>query len=478
CPLLYLRIMALPMNRFLAGYEHREIVRNYVALVAILITFATGGASIAQNTVSLRISEARTLAARAANEGQYELARGIAAGLLQRDPQDFAALMALTAAEIGLGNWDAAVAAGRRAFRATSVNIQRVSAARLVASAHFRARQHTRAEWWLRRALNLAPDQAAQSALRQDFAKVRQSNPLAVRLSFSTAPNNNVNNGSSSDTINIFGLPFVLSPDARALSGIEVSAGVDLKYRLAQGQDRATDIGLKLFGRTFKLSNAAQAAAPDVSGSDFSFAVAEAFLMQTRRFANTSGPTTFILTLGKNWFGTAPYSRYGRLTAAQTLQLTKATGLIVSGGYERQISISSGGTPSNIFTLGTTVNHRLQNRDALSLSLRLQETTSPDADLENTSVKAGARYGFGTLVLGTSVSLSMALEKRDYDVSVFDLSGRHDLTLSAGAAVAFPGISYFGFSPSLSVEASRTQSNVNIFDRESVAVRIGIQSNF
>ena len=193
CSLLSLRKFVLPLHRCVAVFVDPGIVRNYVALIALLITFATGGASIAQNEVVLKISEARTLAARAANEGQYELARRIAVGLLQRDPQDFAALMALTASEIGLGNWDAAVAAGRRAFRATNANIQRLNAARLVASAHFRARQHTRAEWWLRRALNLAPDQAARSALRADFAKVRQSNPLAVRLSFSTAPNNNVN---------------------------------------------------------------------------------------------------------------------------------------------------------------------------------------------------------------------------------------------------------------------------------------------
>ena len=454
-------------------------VRRAAAFALVFLFTLTGlhNAAVAQ-TVTLGIPEDRVIAERATKAGQFELARSIALGLLQRDPQDFAALMTLTAAEIGLGNWDAAVAAGRRAFRATSVNIQRMNAARLVASAHFRAGRHTRAEWWLRRALNLAPDRASQTALRQDFAQVRKTNPLALRLSFSTAPNNNVNNGSSSDTITIFGLPFVLSPDARALSGIEVSAGVDLKYRLSQSQNRATDVGLKLFGRTFKLSNTAQAAAPDVSGSDFSFALAEAFLMQTRRFRNTSGPTTIIVTAGKNWFGAAPYTCYGRLTAAQNFQLAATTGLVIAGGYEYQILISGGGTPSNIFTLGTTVSHRLQNRDALSLSLRLQETTSPDANLEYTSVRAGARYGFGRPVLGTHISLSVSAEKRDYDVSVYDLAGRHDLTLSAGATMVFPGISYFGFSPSLSAEASRTQSNVSLFDRDSVAVRLGVQSNF
>ena len=114
------------------------------------------------------------MAERAALSGRFAVARSLALGLLQRDPNEFAALMILTTAEIGLGNWDAAVNAGRRAFRATDLDMQRVNAARLVASAHFRAGQHTRAELWLGRALTLAPDAGASAALRQDFAKGRQ----------------------------------------------------------------------------------------------------------------------------------------------------------------------------------------------------------------------------------------------------------------------------------------------------------------
>jgi len=110
--------------------------------------------------------------------------------------------------------------------------------------------------------------------------------------------------------------------------------------------------------------------------------------------------------------------------------------------------------------------------------LRLQETSSPDANLENSSVRAGARYAFGRALLGANVSLSASVEKRGYEVSVYDLSGRHDLTVSNGVTLVFPGLSAFGFAPSLSVESSRTQSNVNLFDRASFAVRMGVQSNF
>lgn len=356
-------------------------------------------------TVTLGIPEARAIAERAALSGQFAVARSLALGLLQRDPNEFAALMILTTAEIGLGNWDAAVNAGRRAFRATDLDMQRVNAARLVASAHFRAGQHTRAELWLGRALTLAPDAGARAALRQDFAKVRQSNPLSVRLSFSTAPNNNVNNGSSSDTVTVWfigvPLPFTVLAESRALSGFEASAGVDLSYRLAQSGDRATNIGVKFFGRTYELSKEAQAAAHSVTGSDFSFALVETFLTHSRRYPNTSGPTNYTLTVGQNWYGGEPYTKYGRITVAQNFRVSETTGVDLSGGYERQISIRGGGTPSDIHTLGTTYNYRLTNRDVIRLSLRVQETTSPSASLENTSLKAGFRYAFAHAVLGT-----------------------------------------------------------------------------
>ncbi|MFV2038099.1 MAG: surface lipoprotein assembly modifier, partial [Paracoccaceae bacterium] len=114
----------------------------------------------------------------------------------------------------------------------------------------------------------------------------------------------------------------------------------------------------------------------------------------------------------------------------------------------------------------------------LSVSLRAQRTRSPEASNKNDSLRLGLRYSIARPVLRTGLSLSMSLEKRDYEVSVYDPDGRQDLTLSAGVAMVFRDVSYFGFAPTLSIEASRTQSNVSLFDRENVALRLGIQSNF
>jgi len=392
--------------------------------------------------------------------------------------ENFASLLALATARISQGDWQAGARAARRAFAKAATPQQRVAAARLVASAHFRAGKFGLAEWWLRRAFNNAKDDQSVAVLRQEFAAVRQKDPWTTKLSFSVAPNDNVNNGSSSETILIWNLPFVLSADARALSGIETAASAELKYRLSENQRQATYLGLQLYGRTYQLSAAASKAAPSVKGSDYAFAMAELSLTHDRRFAALSGPTSFGLNTGQFWYGGKPYIRYTRATVAQSLQLTARTGASFQLGYEEQTSILSGGVPSYISTLGGGVTHQFGNNDTAGLSLRASRTISPDITAENIAKQLQLTYSFGKPVLWSKLSLSLAAEKRDYGFSIYDPTGRHDLSLTAGANLVFFKASYFGFSPTLSLEIGRTKSNVSLYNRNSTAIRLGIQSTF
>ncbi|MBV1904400.1 MAG: DUF560 domain-containing protein [Marinosulfonomonas sp.] len=379
--------------------------------------------------------------------------------------------------EISIGNFPAAVRSGRAAFALARNDNEQVGAARLVASAHFRAGHYSRAEWWLRRALHNADD-SALPILGQEFNAVRQKNPLRLRLNFSLAPSGNINNGSASQTVTIWDLPFVLNPDARALSGVEMALGVDAIYNIARGRDFATDLGVILFGRTYELSPSARKTAPGVSGSDYGFAAAEVSIRHTRRFSGTSGPSVFALHIGKNWYGGAPYTNYQRARFSQEFRPDNATAWQIFSSLEHQISIRDANTPSRIFALGTSFTRKLGNGDGLRVSLQAQQTTSGDPAKEYSALKSNLHYGFARPILGNGLSLSATLEARDYEYSVYDPSGRQDLSLSAGANMVFTNTSYFGFSPSLSIETSTTRSNIDLFDRRSVAVRMGVQSNF
>ena len=400
-----------------------------------------------------------------------------AAGRAADGPSPFTSALSQAAYEISIGNFAAAARSGRAAFALAENDNEQVSAARLIASAHFRAGHYSRAEWWLRRALHNADDSAVP-ILQQEFHAVRQKNPLTVRLNFSLAPSDNINNGSATETVNIWGLPFLLNPDARALSGLELALGVDATYRIAQADNFATNLGIILFGRAYELSPAAQKAAPDVSASDYSFGVVELSLNHARRFSGSSGPSVFALHLGQNWYGGAVYTRYQRVNVSQEFRPGPGIAWQVFSSFEHQVSPSDGNTPSRIFSLGGSVTSKLKNGDGIQASLQGQQTTSPDPAKEYNALRSGLRYGFAKPVLGSGLSLSATLEARDYAYSVYDPTGRQDLSLSAGATMVFPNVSYFGFSPSVSIETSATRSNVDLFDRHSLAVKMGIQSNF
>ncbi|MBV1867671.1 MAG: DUF560 domain-containing protein [Marinosulfonomonas sp.] len=389
----------------------------------------------------------------------------------------YSSALSQAAYAISISNFPAAVKSGRAAFALARNDNEKVSAARLVASAHFRAGHYSRAEWWLRRALHNADD-SARPILGQEFNAVRQKNPWNLRLNFSVAPNGNINNGSASETVTIWDLPFVLNPDARALSGVEFALGIDATYHIARGKDFATDLGIILFGRTYELSSSAGRSAPDVSGSDYGFAVAEVSIRHARQFSGNSGPSIFALNIGKNWYGGAAYTTYQRASVSQEFRPGNGLSWQVFSSLEHQKSIPDANTASWIFALGTALNRRLGNGDGLRISLQGQQTTSEDRNKEYTALKTGLRYGFGRPVLGNSLSLTATLEARDYEYSIYDPSGRQDISLSAGATMIFTNTSYFGFSPSLSIETGTTRSNVDLFDRRSLAVRMGLQSTF
>ena len=393
--------------------------------------------------------------------------------------QAYGQAMANAQAAMAAGAMDTAAAAGRAAFAAAPDTTGKITAARLIAAAHFRAKQYFRAEFWLRRAWQLAADNGpARQAVAADFAGLRAANPVSVQLSFSAAPNSNINNGSQSETITIWGLPFVLNPDARALAGYEVFLGAEIAYRLPTTGERQSQIGLRANARSYALSAAAAAAAPDVSGADYAFASAEAFFTHRWQAAGMPGPTNFNASLGKTWYGGAPYTRFARLSLGQEFPLGDATSGAVSLGLERQISDSAGGTASTIAQISLQSAQRLGNGDQLRLNLGFETTSSVDVFTRNRAARIGLGYALAQPIWNTNVSFDLGLERREWAVSVYDPSGRQDLSLSLGVNVAIPQATVYGFTPVIKAEARQSESNIDLFDRLSYGLRLGLETRF
>ena len=445
-------------------------------LTVVLLSLPAGPA--AAQTVTLSIDQAYVVAEQAVVAGDTPVATALARGLLQRDPQDFRALTLLTAALIGSGDWDEAARNGRLAYRAAAAGAQRMNAARLVATAHFRTGNLNRAQWWLRRAANDAetPQQAAQVA--RDFQNVKRRNPFSAALNFSLTPSSNINGGSSEKIFYLGDIPFVLSPDSLALSGFEISAGVDLSYRVSQGPRHLTQLDLRLFTRNYVLTKETRASVPDAKGSDYALTITELALNHRAQLFDGLGPSGISAMIGQNWYGGDPLWRYGRISLSQDFPLGPKATATIRGYFETEKALADSASDSRVYDLEASVGQRLANGDLLQLSLGSRRTDAKRDTSDNRAQRASLRYAFAKPVLNTRLSLDMGLSRKDYDTYSLSADGRHDSTVSLGATAVFPKISYFGFSPSLTVAASRTTSNISRFSSDSLSARLALQSNF
>ena len=212
--------------------------------------------------VNLTADQLRGFAAELVAEGDAPRALAVTEALLNRNPQDVGALILRAQAALALGESGLALDAASTAYDAAKDDGTRYIAARLAARAHAEQRQDTRAQIWLRRARQYAPDARSAEDVAEDYRFLRDRNPWSTQLRFGVSPTNNVNNGSSSETVLLFS-PFgvargTLNAEARALSGLAINAGATTSYRLAESRTAITFLDATADAVTYVLSETAE----------------------------------------------------------------------------------------------------------------------------------------------------------------------------------------------------------------------------
>jgi tetratricopeptide (TPR) repeat protein len=405
--------------------------------------------------------------------------RGLALDALLRSPDDVAALLALGRAELALGDPAAALVAARRAHAVAPDDRARYTAARIAAKAHADLGQLTRAQVWLRRAAEDAPDAQTASQVARDYRAVRDANPLSVSLTFGLAPTSNVNGGSTERTFVLPGFPeFVFDGEARALSGLRLSLGGALAYRLAEAERRATSVEVQASGRTYALSDDAREQVPDVEGSDFSDVTVTASLVHRWRGEEASGSSSASLTFGRAFYGGDSFLSFARVSTTRAFLVSPRDLIDAAALVEQTWRLEE---DEAYLSLGARLGWTRgvgEAGDLLRLSLGLRDTLSDLRDVAYDGVTAGAGYEWGRPVLGMRVGIGVEAERRRYDVAAFTLDGRDDRTLRLRASFGLPRVEFYGFYPTLEVEASRTESNVSRYTTDDVTLDLGFRSSF
>lgn len=454
-----------------------------IAIASLFVALAAPMPLVAQ-PVDVDPATLRMIAFEAVQAGFAEDALDISVALLQRDPADASALTIQSQALRALGDYPAAALAARAAWAAADSGPARFGAAMAMAAAQSSAGNRTRAEIWLRRAANAAPNPRAYAIAQRDFGYVQSRNPWRFVFDLTLAPSSNVNNGSRQDTLSLPGLPifFEIAPEAQALSGVQLGFGVNATYRFSPtGPNRQTNLSFGANVQSVVLSSQAKADAPAADASDYTLATLEAGLTH-RRGLGADGRTTLAMTgtFGHNWYGGRDLSDYLQLGADLSYTLTGGT--VVSFGIaadkvdriDRPVQ-SSNRIEANVgarFGIGTG------GANTLALRFALSDTASDAVEVRNTAMSLALSWQKAEPVAGIALAGALTVEQRRFPDSRYVAGGRDDTKLSAKLQMTFANIEFFGFAPMLEVQATRNRSNAPLYDSEVFGVNLGVASTF
>lgn len=483
----------------------RQIKRYAVALTVGVAAFAAAPTAFAQDTssqsVQLTAAQMRLAAEASLHKGQPAKALVFTDALLKRDPNDVTALLIRSHALRALQQYAPAQEAARAAWRSAETDNQKFSAAMLMAQSLSSDGKRTRAQLWLRRAAQLAPTPQHAARAARDFKYVQRRNPWQTHLSFTLAPNSNINNGSARDTsallyrilnpLDVDGVgEITLGAESKALSGIEAGFNLRTRYRFHQTERSAHDLSLGLSYRSYQLSTSAQDALDEadaeriaqdqpsqrVTGSDFAYGSVQLGYGYKRLRADNRGEFSLRADLGQSFYGGARYNSFVRASIGQTYITSPTTRL--SFGLSADMRNAQRGEDQDTLRLTAGMSRKLSGGDGLYLGATASVSRADAERFEYKEIGLRSSYLLGRDVMGTSLQFGINTSFRDYDVSPHDASGRREFKVGAEVTATFTQIDYFGFNPSVSLTASKTNSNIGLYDVNRVGLNIGIASAF
>ena len=464
-------------------------MKLYHHLTALAVTVGLLGLSgpiMAQDSITLTVEQMRALTVQEFEAGNLPAAERLARALLERDAADRAGLLVLSQLALLADEPAAARRFAARLFRAEDVGAGRYQAARLTAFAAAEQGRFGLAGLWLRRALIHAGAEAEVAQTIADSRAMRDQNPWTTNVSFTFAPSDNVNGGSEGAFNIIDGFPVVgtLSPDARALSGWSGSIDLRAGYRLAERPRFRTEVTAQLYARGVLLSQnardfiASEQDADDapITNADFASGIVEAGL--THLMAVRGGTAKLSLDLGRNWSGTDDAFGYLRLTGTRSFALGETAGLTFQAFGETRWE--SGEATDQRRGLQATW-RGVVGPQTIGATLGWSETLSDNLNAANTAWTVQVDWDPDWRIGPVALSAGLGLQHTDFpDYRLFFpvAGGRQDERVFANLNLAFPQVSYAGFSPVVTFGYDATDSNVSRFTRDGISVNFGLRSTF
>ena len=451
-------------------------------LAATLLGAAThpsiATAQDAPSSVNVSPDQARVIARQALANGDLPLAEGISEALLARDPNDAEALLLRAIIARSKGDFETAVESAARAYGATSIPDLKFDAALLAANVQARQEHYTRAQLWLRRADNVASTDARRKVIENTYREVTRRNPLSIQLAFTMRPSDNINNGSTVEETGVFGLPGSIDDPIAAL---EVSGTVALTYRLAESPKGLTEAFTTLFARRAILESGYEDIVPGTTSTEFDYAALSFGLTHRALPFPEVGVTAFRIGYNAGYYRNEHFLSAADITLTQQFRLdgenSIRTGITLRDEHRFDSPITS------TFNTAVSLDYfpKAGEKLAWSVGTTLTNYNSQANTVKGHRIELRTRLSFKEELFGARPDLSASLAWRDLpDFDYFGTldNGRQDLSASVRAGLTFTEVSYFGFQPRAEVAWNRTNSEVDLWDTDSLSLGITAVSRF
>jgi len=332
-----------------------------------------------------------------------------------------------------------------------------------LARGYFLAQDYQNADRQFRavRAEDLPP--AVKANVDGFLNQIRLSKDWSFGLSVALAPDTNINGASTAREVDIYGLPFELSDDARRKSGI--GAAMDAHVEWAP---RIAPNGRLRIGGAFQRSEYDGARFDDMTlagqiGPRFVFPKWDVSLLATG-FRRWYGGSAYAWSLG----GRAEAMHYAgpRTVLSGTMGVLRITDEFDHSRSRWTYTAGLGGT------------RQLNQTSGVSLRLGVNRQVAEQPAYSNWSGVVTAGF-YRELPKGFSVYLEPSFALTDYDAPLLAFGkARSDRLASVSAAVLSRRIVFWRFTPRLAYTYARNFSNIALYDYDRHRIEIGLTTVF
>ncbi len=459
---------------------------------SLVFAFVWAASTVAAQNVEFTPEEARNVAIAAVNNGDFETAGQLSTALLQRNPQDVTALIVRARVAIATGQFDDAKTLAGTAFSISENDHARFAAARVVALAHANKNEYTRAQFWLRRARQAAPDDQARAIAAQDFRIVEGRNPLSVTFSFGISPSNNVNNGSSKSQVvapdwadflksflgssAIVGDVVDLSASSQAIKGYNIQAGVNLGYTLSQTPTARTSLTFSANANQVLFTSAERAANPTIDPNSYSTQSVSVGLDRVWA-ANSGGYYAVSPEISQVWYGGNVLQRSLAINAKRFWSIDAQNAFTLLPRYELT-SYPASSDQSQTFGVSAQWQHVMESGGRLGFDVNTSKVSAVDPLKASFGGGVSISYTHPSPLYGLEFSGSTGQSWRWFEGWNGGSGTRTDATFNLGLNIAAPKAEVYGFIPVITMSGSATQSDRDLYDKTVTSVGLNFKSAF